>query len=204
MLRHYQPYHALASMWWSPRATIRQLHEQDNNTGVLFLAACQGLFVALVWSQLNWLGRYFLTHEVLIGCLVAAPFIGFALLIIVSRLLYSVSGFLGGSASFAMIRRAYGWLCLPTVLFILLKLVTLAMEGHAAFTPSGNEAFAGSYGALIVSCLHILLLIWGSIISCKIIGETARFSAWKGLLALLITTVLLVIAFVLVLGIVLA
>jgi hypothetical protein len=184
-------------MWVAPRETIREIVKTDPKYRVYLLAAIYGFATLLHFSQNFSLGAYLPWPTILLGSLVFSVFIGLIGFAIASKLIEWTGRLLGGTGSFQQIRAALAWSNVTNVVSILMWLVLVASFRSAVFLESFAEStFVGSALAIVVGAFLVqaVAAIWGFVILVKSIGEVQGFSAWKGLLNVVIVFVLVAIS----------
>lgn len=188
---------AATAMWFAPRQTIRRLHDAQINRALWVLVPIHGIFRLLTMAEANGLGYFFLTSEIIIGCVLLGPLAGFISMAIFSRLFQWVASWFGGDAPYSEVKRAYVWCCLPYALMLLLLGQQLLTRGALAFIPLPQTVGETPDPiTLLNGFLQLILLGWGIVLGAGIIGETEGFSSWRGLAVLLISLMIAIVIIV--------
>lgn len=168
---------------------MRALLDKDPRRLIIWLAVING-----VLSGLAWLGavrisyptyQYYHTTlsiflSLIIGALLGVFYLYFG------GWLYKLTGsWLGGKGSFIDVKCAIGWSNYPLIIINMINFFTLL-------------AYQILWLEILFAIINIILPIWAFVIFLNLIGEAHRFSAWKALLAVFITLVLIFVAIMLV------
>jgi hypothetical protein len=171
------------SIWFEPRATIRQLVQTDDEHFVLVLAGLGGVSLSLILAILgivelsNW-------EEIFMFAGVAGPIIGCIGLYIHGWLACWTGRWIGGSGSTEQIRCALAWSNVPSLGLIPAWLAWLAWFGGNGFTsdaPDLDPSPIPVLPAMVLILLAIIGLAWELIIFLKGLAEVQGFSAWRAL-----------------------
>lgn len=176
-------------IWVEPRQTIRAIVEYNPKYRFLFLSILYGLPMLLNFAQTFSLSEQFSFLAISIGALILAPFIGMIGISIGAALIFWTGKWIGGTASFLNVRAALAWSNVPNLVSVLLWSIMIGFFKNTLFLENFAQApFDGSQLRLIftVFFLQTALSIWSFIILIKSLGEVQGFSAWKGLLNILI------------------
>lgn len=184
------------SMWTKPRETIREIVKIDPKKNLYLLSGIYGFSTLLHFSQNFSLGAYLPWPTILLGSLVFSVFIGLLGFLIAGKLIEWTGRWLGGHGSFQQIRAALAWSNVTNVVSILMWLLLIWGFGRNVFLENFAQAnFIGAalFVALTAFLVQSVVAIWGFVLLCKSIGEVQGFSAWKGLLNVLIVFILVAI-----------
>lgn len=176
-------------IWVRPRQTIRAI--LNYNSGYLFPLLCwiYGFPMLLQAAQNLSLGDRFSMGAILIGCLVLAIVPGYLMINLMAGLLYWTGKWIGGKGSFEEVRGAVTWSSAPSVVTIAIWVINLLMFGKFVFSAGFvlMPIFGGQLAMVaIISILQLVVAIWAFIILLKTVAEAQLFSAWKGLLNVII------------------
>lgn len=183
------------NIWINPKETIRQIVSTNPKFRLYWLYFIYGLPMAFSFSQSYSLINAIPLWTILIAALIVAPFIGAAGVTIASWLIQWTGRWIGGKANFQNIRAAFAWAQVPNILSILMWIVLLICFGGNVFSKAFSEMqFVGSAAGVVfvVFLVQTIAMIWGLVILCHTLGEVQGFSAWKGLLNVVIPFVILV------------
>ena len=176
-------------IWLRPRETMREIVSFNPKHRFFILSALYGFPMLLHAAQNLSLGKDLPLATIMIVSLVLAVFIGMAGISIASFLLLWTGKWIGGRASYYPIRAAVSWSNVPNVIGIVLWLILvwafrreLFLDGFSQTTFVGKEL--GIVSSVFI--LQTVISIWSLVILVKGLGEVQGFSAWKGLLNVLI------------------
>lgn len=183
-------------MWVAPRETIREIIQVDPKYRLYLLAGVYGFAAILHIAQSFSLGAHLPWGTILLGALVFSVFVGLIGFGIVGKLLQWTGGWIGGKASFQQIRAALAWANVTNVVNILMWFVLIGGFGGFVFFESFAQSnFIGPalWVAGIAFLVQSITAVWGFVILLKALGEVQGFSAWKGLLNVIIVFALVAI-----------
>jgi hypothetical protein len=183
------------SIWTEPKKTVRSIVSTDPRFGFAILSAIYGLPMALNLAQNFSLGTVVPIWAILIGSLIVCTFLGMIGISIATWLLHFTGNWIGGKGNFLTIRTAVTWSNVPNIVTILMWVVLLSVFGGSVFNRMFSETHFIGYQAgivFIVFLLQAIVSIWGFIILIQGLAEVQGFSAWKGLLNILIPFVIVV------------
>jgi len=181
------------SIWARPRATLRQILDDDPRRHVFRLAALGGIADALQVSVTSGLGDT-LSPLLSLAVALAGGALGGILFLFVSTGLILVCGrWLGGRGGTTQIMAAVAWSNVPEIWGLLLWLPRAALLGEEVFraAPSrieGNPPAALFFGLLMMA--QTIFGLWGFVVALKCIGEAHQFSAWRALGTLVLVVLL--------------
>lgn len=199
------------TMWTKPRETMRRIIYYDPKRDVHLLAAFHGLVIALMAVLYIFLGLTLLSNlyyeipgfmegnpgslpsmsfsalAIAIGiCVIVGPIAGLINLYLYGWLLRVTGRWLGGTAYPVEVRAALAWSAVPRLWGAILLVLQLALIVYVLYA---NAIPSYIPTATLLVTLGILLLIqftisvWWFIVLLKCLGEVHGFSAWKALLA---------------------
>jgi len=176
-------------IWFNPRETIRKIVRYNPKFRFFVLSFLYGLPLALHTAQNLSLGEEFSSTGIVIFSLILAAFIGMLGITISTALIYWTGKWIGGEGKYQTVRTAVAWSNAPNVIvvaiwagMIYLFRDHLFFENFAEFGHEGNDLTFVT-GAMV---FQAILSIWSFIILVKGLGEVQKFSAWKGVLNVLI------------------
>ena len=178
------------SIWTKPRATIRQIVEEDPERLAFTLAALWGIHSGLMRSRMFHFGDRYPITTLLLFVLIGGSIGGVLALYLWGFLLRLTGSWLGGTAEANSARAALAWSQVPTVGKLVLWIPYYATYGPELFSTHQPQMDANPFPALAVSLLALALALWGFVILLKCLGEVHGFSAWRALGATLIALLL--------------
>lgn len=186
------------SIWVKPRATIAAIVSKNPKFRLLTLSWLHGMPVILhFWQNMTIGTKADLFGTVLIGVLLSF-LVGFLGITIGSALIFWVGKWIGGQAPFTNVRAAVAWSNVPNLVTIATWILLFAVFKRQAFNLepllSGTSPASASQSLLLagVQLLQLVASIWSIVILVKAVAQVQGFSAWKGLLNVLLPLLLLI------------
>jgi len=176
-------------IWIKPRDTIRQIINFDPKYRFWILSFLYGLPMLLHMAQNLSMGTAFSTAGIAIAAVVLATFAGWLGLSIASWLVHWTGKWIGGKSGYYPIRAAVSWSNAPNIISIIVWIILILSFQKEIFLAEFDEmSFTGSQMSIVTGSLFVqaVISIWSFIILVKGIGEAQGFSAWKGVLNVLI------------------
>jgi hypothetical protein len=183
-------------MWVDPRDTIKEIVAKDPKYCFKTLSGFYGFPVLLHFAQTLSLGATHSLGAILIIALVLSPFVGMLGISITSALIFWTGKWIGGKGIFPHIRAAVTWSNVTSVVTSLFWLILVGTFGvNVFYREFPNMPFTGSDAVLVsfIFLLQFIISVWSLVLLCKGLGQVQKFSAWKGLLNVIIPFVLFVI-----------
>lgn len=177
------------SIWTQPRKTIRSIVASNPKYGFIILSIIYGLPFAFNLVQNFGFSPKVPTWAILIGSLVASPFLGMIGITISAFFLQLVGRLIGGKGSFLNVRAAVAWSNLPNVLSIVVTLFLLGIFGGQIFCQDFAQMQFTGYraGVLFLAMLiETIISIWGFILLLCTLSEVHGFSIWRAILSVVI------------------
>jgi len=166
-----------ATMWTSPRSTIRIIVNVNPKYGVFYLAWIYALqtylFLASYWS----FGLTFSFYSILLVGIVLSPLIGWVWVYFTGWLLYLTGGWLGGQASMAHLRTAAAWSKLPSAISLLMWLILMIASTDLLFV---NGVSGPS--TLFINFILFILGMWSLVLLLLSVQEVQGFAMPRTLL----------------------
>ncbi|MFC5587652.1 YIP1 family protein [Sporosarcina soli] len=185
------------SVWIRPRETVRYAIDNKSMRFALILVLISGVFDVLNGASQNNTGDVLPVPLILILAVVLGPLLGWIGWWIGAGIATFVGKWFGGIGEFEELKMAFAISYIPFILGGILWIPDLLILGEAVFIEDVDIS-AGKWIWLIFSgFIGIVLGIWSFIITIKAIAEAHRFSAWRGLLTVIIPSVLIVIVLLL-------
>jgi hypothetical protein len=185
-------------IWVRPRETIRAIIASSSTYLFPLLCLIYGFPVLLQVAQNLSLGDRFSLGAIVIGALIFAVVPGFVMFNISAGLIYWTGKWIGGVGSFQNIRAAVAWSNVPSLINGVLWIVNMLLFKSRIFTLSFVMMPLSRGEAMVLavtSLIQLILAVWSLVILVKALGEVQGFSAWKGLLNVLIPFFIIVIGF---------
>lgn len=188
----------LWTIWYKPRATVRQGLETPSRLFEWIVAACFGITSFLENAKQEHFGDYWSLGLVFTLALIVGPLVGVLSLYVMSSLLRWTGKLIGGRATYAELRTAvaHGWI--PFIWTGTLQAVLFALYGKRTFSISslsdiGDFAFLkGIFLGLLP--IWILLGVWIVVISVLCLSEAQGFSGWLALANYVLAFIIMAVA----------
>lgn len=177
------------SIWCRPRETIRKIVNFNPKFRFIILSGLYGFPMLLHIAQNLSLAENFTTLGIVIVAAILSVFIGMLGITISSALLLWTGRWIGGKGTYFPVRAAVSWSNVPNFFTVIVWFALLAMYGKQIFMEDFAEGtLAGANQMIFTGAMVIqaVLAIWSFIILVKGLGEVHGFSAWRGVLNVLI------------------
>lgn len=185
-------------LWTQPRATFRNILETDRKWMVVWLALIRGItgvcaVLAMIWLQ-PWTTPRDVPHTFIMAAMliIVGAISGIVNLYFSGWLFKLTGGWIGGKGKFIDLKCAIGWSNYPLIIYDLIVIIG-AFVTYDTWSPN-SSIFLWVKGAFTL--ISLAILIWSLIITLKLIGEAHQFSAWKGLVTVLLGAVLIFVVVV--------
>lgn len=176
-------------IWVRPKKTMRFIIETNPKRIILWLAMLSGALSVLAWLIYQWVSQpqreVYQNPFFVIGMLVIGALFGSIHLYLFGWLLRLTGGWIGGQGNFIEVKSAVGWSNYPLIIANCFNIISVLVVP--------NPWFQGLF-----ALLNVTALVWGIVIFLNVVGEAHRFSAWKTLLAVIITLVLIFVVIMIV------
>ncbi len=176
-------------IWIKPRETLKKVVRFNPKYRFVILSFIYGLPMLLHMAQNLSVGEQFNIVGIVIVALVLATFVGMLGLTIASGLVYWTGKWIGGKANYFPVRAAVSWSNVPNIFAIIIWAILIYnFRDHIFLSEFDGMNFVGGQMTLITGALFVqaAIAIWSFIILVKGLGEVQGFSAWKGVLNVLI------------------
>ncbi len=183
------------SIWMRPRQTVRALVETNPNSYVIMLSGLAGIVRALdrtMQQDLRAPMGTMIVMAVIIGFLG-----GLFSLWLISHLLKTTGDWIGGKATREHLRTAYAWSAVPSIVMLGVWGLMIGLIGEDLFRgklpdPELNPEIAAP---LMFSLLAVVVLsVWSIVLYANTVAEVQGFrSAWKGLLNIVLSALVVII-----------
>ena len=177
------------NVWTNPRETIREIVKTNPNRSFYWLSAIYGLPTAFSVAQNYSFADFMPFWAILVASFALCTVIGAIGISITAWLLQFTGRWLGGKGQYTSIRSAIAWSNVPNTVVILMWLVLICVFGDLLFMKGFEHAHFGGFETgliFLVFLIQTIAAIWGFIIMLSMLGEVQGFSAWMGLLNVLI------------------
>ncbi len=179
------------SIWISPRKTVRYAIDNNMMKFALILALVAGVFDSLNVASQNNIGDVMSVPMILVLAVVLGPMIGLIGWWIGAGIATIFGSWLSGTGTFADLKMAYAISYIPIILVGLLWIPDLLVLGESLFIEDLDISAGKLIWPFFSGFIGIVVGIWSFIITVKAIAEAHRFSAWRGLLTVIIPSVLI-------------
>lgn len=179
------------SIWYQPRKTVRYAIEHKNLGLAMILVSIAGIIQLLDQSSAKSLGESLPVVAIIVMSIIGGPIIGLIGWLIGSGLNYLVGRMFGGKGTYAELRMAFGISSIILVWGGLVWIPDLIILGKDVFT---DQFYFSSlqYAWLFLSLLlNVAIGVWAFTANVFAVAEAHRFSAWKGLLTVLIPVIII-------------
>lgn len=172
-----------------PRETIKRIVSANVKYGFIALSGIYGFNMLMHIAQTLSVGQDFSLTGIIIGAIILSIFLGMFAISVTAGLVYWTGQWIGGKGSYLPIRAAVAWSNVPNIVNIILWFLLMGYFGSSLFTANFSQMqFSGGELAFtsIVFALQTIFSVWSLVLLVKTIGQVQGFSAWKGLLNILI------------------
>jgi len=184
----------LLAVWVRPRRTMRAILDGSPRRLVHTLTIGAAISALLVGFTRSPLGLHLGVPFVVAGAIISGALWGLVWLYLGGWLIGVTGRWLEGRADAVMVRAAIAWSSVPRIASLLLLPAFIVLLGERAFAYDAMaNPLDGAAAAmlLLLSLIEFTLDIYGLILLVKCVGEAHRFSAWRGLGAVLLALLLI-------------
>lgn len=183
-------------IWKNPRGAIRGIVETDPNRQLLIFVVFGGIAHALSYASAAGLGEAFTISELIGLIALVGPLSGFVSLWLGSWLLTLITQRLGGAAPKEHNRAALAWSWAPIVYLLPLWGIKYILFREELFLT--DRSFLQSEPLLnglwvFLDVVDFGVAIWSLIILFSALAEVNRFDLWRGVVAYLVMSLLLLL-----------
>jgi len=189
------------TMWIRPRETIRKIVDEKPKSGFWWLSLLYGINFMFFLSQVFYLGRDLPLWGIIVGSLVLATPVGAILITLYSVLVLWLGKLIKGGGNYLQVRAAVTWSVVTNIVNVIVWIVYIIMYGSLVFLPSFHVMqFTGVAAIIITICGWATLVasIWSIVILVQALGEVQGFSAWMGLLNVVLASVAVTVIYYLI------
>jgi hypothetical protein len=192
-----EPIAPFFTIWTEPRATIRRIVNTDPKRNVILLAALGGAVSVLEgqWSRAM-SDPTSLSAMWPVGVALRVGFaalLGIVFLYLNGSVLRWSGALLGGTAESVEVRAAIAWGEIPQIVASVITILALLTGATSAPVMSANGIPKMSPQLVELGTVHVVLGLWGFVITLQCLAEVHRFSAWRALLSILIPLAILLV-----------
>jgi len=183
------------SMWTKPRQTIREIILTNPKRQFIPLSVIYGFPMLLQLAQNLSLGLHMHWGAIVLVALLCSVVAGMLGLTITAALMHWTGRWLGGKSNFLEMRAAVSWANVTNVVISLSWLALAIIFRQELFIDNFiNRPFIGNENGLVFMLFGVqsLVSIWSIFILVHAVGEVQQFSAWKGLLNLIISIFIII------------
>lgn len=177
--------------------TISKIVAKNPNQGLWILAAIYGFLSFLNGSQTLALGNRVHVLLILLLAVIVAPFWGMVVFGIWSWVVHLVGKMLKGQGSFAFVRAAFAWSCVPLSVNILLWVLLLIAFGGSLF-----QTMQGSVGPMLlllfVLIAKVIVMVWSLVIYINALAEVQKYSVGRSIANIVLAWVAIAVLFALI------
>ena len=174
-----------ASMWTSPRSTIRTIVNVNPRYGVFFLASIYALQTYLFFASYWSVGLSFPFYSILLVGIVLSPLIGWVWLYFSAWILHFTGQWLGGSAPMSHLRTAVAWSKIPSSVSLLMWLILMIAGADMVFV---NGVSGPS--SLFINFIAFILGIWTVVLLILSVREVQGFSLLRTLANVVLASII--------------
>ena len=177
------------NIWVKPRDTIKKIVKFNPKYRFVILSFLYGLPMLLHMAQNLDLGERFTTAGIAVAAVVLATFVGMLAITIASGLVYWTGHWIGGESTYFNVRAAVSWSNVPNVVAIIVWFIMIYNFRSQIFMDGFEEMVMSTSASMMINVAMLVqsvIAIWSFIILVKSLGEVQGFSAWKGVLNVLI------------------
>ncbi len=185
-------------MWTKPQKTIKALVKSDPNYQIWWLAAFYGFCMLLQISQTLSLGASFSLLLIVASTVILAAPIGMLGFLIMSKLVYWMSKWLGGVGTFEEVRASLAWSKVTNIPTAILWIVLIAMNGYqvffSGFPQAGTITQANFMAVSLIHLLQAVLGVWSFVLFFRALAAVQQFSVWRSIVSIILPFIIITIA----------
>ena len=184
-------------MWLNPRATIRSVVSQNPNRSLWLLAAIYGFSSLLNSYQSAALGGQVATWLLMTLAILFSPIWGYVVFTVWGWLVAMTGKILKGEGSFAAVRAAYAWSCVPLAVNAVLWFLLVILLGGQIFQSSVDGHLLSHTQITLMFLLLIgkmVFVIWAIVLYLNALAEVQKFSVLRAIGNVIIAGVIAIVA----------
>ncbi|UAC47458.1 YIP1 family protein [Bacillus aquiflavi] len=183
------------TLWTDPRTTIQAMLPHTRKSQMFILIFLFGISIFLDQASARNVGDHIPnTISIFIGSIIWGILYGYIYWFIFSTLVYWTGKWIGGKGNWKDMRIAIAWSGVPMIAKLILWVPQLILFGHEMFTSSMPNTTSNPTLLILFflfMAIDTIIVVWYYIITCKSIGQVHGFSAWKGLLSIFLSFLIL-------------
>jgi len=188
--------HPLVTIWLRTKELMEEKLDHTTKKQLLLLIAVYGVAVALDNASIRNLGERMPFERILIYSIVLGPIMGALYWFLLSGLTHWTSRLLGGAGTWKETRTAVAWATIPYSTKLVLWVPQLLLFGREMFTAE-TPVIVNNLILLtlffLFGLLETIINIGFIVVLSKSLGAAHQFSAWRGLGALVLPVVVMVL-----------
>jgi hypothetical protein len=192
--------HPLVTIWLRTKEGMEEKLDHTTKKQIFLLIALYGITAALDNAAIRNLGERNPFERILIYSIVLGPFMGALYWFLLSDLTHWTSRLLGGSGTWKETRTAVAWATIPYSTKLVLWVPQLLLFGREMFTaktPVIDSNLILLTLFFLFGLLETIMNIGFIVVLSKSLGAAHQFSAWRGLGALVLPVVAVILFIVL-------
>lgn len=179
-----------------PRETIRAIIGFNSNYHLLLLSIIYGFSAVLGIAQKFKVGEKLDFMSIIIPAIILAPIWGYIMFSISAWFVFITGKLIKGKAEYKHIRAAIAWSNVPSFVSGILWILLILTYGGNLFDNFANkETFSTSqvWGIFSVMFVLFIISIWSLVIYINALAEVQKFSIFKAILNVIMTTTIVII-----------
>jgi hypothetical protein len=190
-----EKFNPFLQIWFRPRATIRHIldHPSTFKRLGLWVIMIVGIIEALNKASERSLGDSMNTMSLFLIAFLVGPISGIISIWFGSWLLYITGKWINGNGTIEEIKMALAWASVPMLFTIPNWIILLFLYEGELFTTFTPTIDSNYIPFLVIAFIEVVILIWMGFVYLKCIGEAQQFSAWKALLNVIISSLLVIV-----------
>ncbi|MDJ1478267.1 Yip1 family protein [Bacillus sp. LS15-K4] len=190
------------SIWTKPRDTMKEIFISKPKN--VFLLILLGSFVqTLDRASSKNMADSINSPFSIISIVIFGTFVAFLIYYFLLPALFNwVAKKLGGQGTFEKTRYSVAYSYIPYVYSLILvwmpSFFLFGIENFTSETPEMDSSITLTILFLIFAIIDIVIGIWTIIISLKCLGEAHQFSAWKALLTIIVSFMIIILPLVII------
>jgi len=195
----------VATIMIRPRATMRRILDAPRDRlwlPILLLVALSALAGDSDRHEFDSLLAAARAHGippavVILGILVAVTIVTLILFYVFAYAAWAIGRLMEGTGTPTDLRRAVAWGLVPAIWALLYRVPAVFLLPRSDATVRFGEQVrvdpgrlgSGCAAALIFGALELVILVWCAVVISNTVGEAHRFSSWRGLATVVLTSI---------------
>lgn len=180
----------------NPKIAFQDLKEQQSKKVTVFLVILFGFTFFIERASTKNLGDDFSMLTIFIFALVLGPLLGLISWLILSSVSFIMARLLGGTGTWAETRIATTWSTLPYIskwIILFFQLIMFRSELFKTETPIMDGSLFLMFAFLVLAIVDMVFTFFYLYVFSNFVAEVHDFSAWKGLLSVVLLWILLIL-----------